>query len=137
MIPVVCAIIADGGKILIVRHGPISHHPGKWEFPGGKIDGEEDARQALIREIWEELSLEVEPAIPLYPVTDDSGNKTIRLIPFLCQKPEGDPSLNEHAELRWISPEDAGGYDLLAADRYILANEENMREIIRFLACSP
>lgn len=133
MIDVVCAIMADGGRILIVRHGPSSNHPGRWEFPGGKIDEGEDARQALIREIREELNLEIEPGVLLDSVIYEYDNKAVRLTPFLCLRPAGDLRLNEHADFRWIRPEDAAGFDMLEADRLILGNERILCEIVRFL----
>src|SRR6266403_1309849 len=57
---VVCAILEDAGKILLARRSPGQALAGMWEFPGGKVEEGEDAREALKRELREELGAEIE-----------------------------------------------------------------------------
>ncbi|HZY24320.1 MAG TPA: NUDIX domain-containing protein, partial [Bacteroidales bacterium] len=60
MLNVTCAVIRnEDNKILVVQRGEDSDHPFKWEFPGGKLDPEETEEECIIREIDEELSMEI------------------------------------------------------------------------------
>lgn len=133
MLQVVCAIIAERGKVLIVQHGELSHHPGKWEFPGGKVKPGEDTMDALCREIKEELNLEIEIKEPLTSVIFNNDAQNIQLIPFLCIGKSGEIKLNEHTEFQWIGLEDFSKFDLLPADRLIVCDAENYGKIRRFL----
>lgn len=117
MIVVTCAIIRnDEEKVLIVRRGPDSDHPFKWEFPGGKIAAGESDEECIIREIREELSMEIVIRERL-PSTDyDYGIKKIRLIPFICDTLDDIPLLSEHTEYEWAVKEDLKNADLCEAD---------------------
>ena len=68
MIEVCCAIITKDSKLLAVQRGIESNHPLKWEFPGGKIIFGETPEQCIIREIDEELSVNIELFSKLHPV---------------------------------------------------------------------
>jgi 8-oxo-dGTP diphosphatase len=129
MIDVVCALIIENGKILIVQHGPSSHHPGKWEFPGGKVHVAETPEAALIREIREELEMEIRIIVPLEPVVYAYPDKTILLNPFLCSRVSGDLILKEHARYEWLCLDELCGYDLLPADRALLEIEMNEKDL--------
>jgi 8-oxo-dGTP diphosphatase len=129
---VVCALIVEDGKLLIVRHGPLSKHPGKWEFPGGKTKAGETPEEALIREIREELCLHVRLIQSLEPVQYDYSDNSIRLIPFICRCESGNIHLTEHAEFRWIILPETDQYDLLPADRLIFTTSGNYAEILNY-----
>ena len=58
-IDVVCAVMVNEGKILIARRSAEKSMSGKWEFPGGKIESDETGEQSLIREIMEEMNVEI------------------------------------------------------------------------------
>jgi 8-oxo-dGTP diphosphatase len=133
MIPVVCALIIENGKLLIVQHGPSSHHLGKWEFPGGKVHSKETVEAALIREIREELEMEINIIIPLEPVIYTYPDKIIRLNPYLCSGNSGDLILKEHGRFEWVGLVELSNYDLLPADRAILEIEVNYRELTGLL----
>ena len=117
MIDVTCAIIRnDEGLVLAVRRGPGMDNAGKWEFPGGKIRPGEDHEDCIIREIDEELAIDIIINGSLDRVEYDYGDKQIRLIPFLCETLVSKPELREHDEYRWMTPEEMLKLDMTPAD---------------------
>jgi len=85
MIDVTCAVIRnEDDEVLIVQRGEFTDHPLKWEFPGGKINQGESEEDCILREIKEELSMEIVICGRLPDVIHDYGLKKIRLIPFIC-----------------------------------------------------
>lgn len=125
MIQVACGIILSAGRILAVERGSGMRHPGKWEFPGGKIEGGETPEECLVRELQEELAISVRileafPDFAHAEVEDEGdlkrGGRIIQFFPFVVEITEGTPVLKEHAQLRWCLPEELGMLDWLAAD---------------------
>lgn len=104
MTEVVCAVILDGhGKFLACRRAEGRHLAGKWEFPGGKVEPGETPRGALVREIREELGIEVKPGAALSPVVFSYEEKTIRLSPWLCRITAGSIQPRDHSAVRWCA----------------------------------
>ena len=101
MINVVCAIIERSGKTLVAKRPAFKSMGGKWELPGGKIEPGEDPREAIIREIREELGCQVVVRTELAPHEHQYPDFAIRLIPFICTLVEGDPRPLEHEEIIW------------------------------------
>lgn len=122
MLEVVCAVIFDEQGCFLACQRPKDRHlGGKWEFPGGKVDPGETPEIALIREIQEELAVEIEVLSPLSPVVWDYGDgKTIRLRPFRCRITRGVPVALEHEAVCWCRPTDWPCLDWAAADVPIL-----------------
>lgn len=91
--------------------------PGKWEFPGGKVEEGETEDGCLIREIREELGVDVDIVERLgsFPYTYEHGF-SLELIPFRCQITAGQPLPSEHAEIRWIRKEHLKDLDWAGAD---------------------
>jgi 8-oxo-dGTP diphosphatase len=117
MIDVTCAIIRnEDNEILIVRRGEKTDHPFKWEFPGGKTNHKESNEECIIREISEELSMDIVICGQLKPVEYDYGHTKIRLIPFICDTLEELPLLSEHVDFKWVSAEDLVNFDFTEAD---------------------
>jgi 8-oxo-dGTP diphosphatase len=117
MIDVTCAIIRnEEKKILIVQRGENTDHPFKWEFPGGKVTQGESEEDCIIREIREELSMEIVICRRLQPFEYDYGHKQIRLIPFVCDTLDELPLLAEHMDYRWIDMNDLLSADYSEAD---------------------
>lgn len=117
MIKVSCAIILNStGKILVTQRSATMPLPLKWEFPGGKIEIGETAEECLIREIKEELNIEIEITGSLSPNDHQYPNKLIRLIPFICRQTGGDLALKEHAEYKWLDDKDLLDLDWAEAD---------------------
>lgn len=131
MMDVSCAIIVYLGKMLAVQRGPLSSHPWKWEFPGGKINELESAEQCIVREIEEELMIRIEVLRRLEPIEFDYGAKPLCLIPFVCQVVSGEVILTEHVSLRWIEWQDWPSLDWAEADKQlILKNEQQIRMLL-------
>jgi 8-oxo-dGTP diphosphatase len=122
MIDVVCGVVEDGhGNILVCRRPAGKHLGGLWEFPGGKIDSGESRDEALIRELREELRIEVAVGRALPEVEWPYETITIRLFPFLCHIVEGHPQPLEHDEIRWCPRDELAELDWAPADVPILA----------------
>jgi 8-oxo-dGTP diphosphatase len=115
-VPVVCAIVERKGLVLACRRNPKQTNAGLWEFPGGKVRKGEPLRDALVREIREELGIEVAPQKPLTPVTHIYPWTTIKLSPFVCSLEKGEPHPHEHAEVRWVDKKEAMGLVWAGAD---------------------
>jgi 8-oxo-dGTP diphosphatase len=127
-IKVSCAIIELNGKILAARRGAAQSQAGLWEFPGGKLNDGETASQALIREIKEELGIEILTKTPLSSIIHDYPTITIELIPFISHIISGEPSPREHSEIMWIKPRDALKLEWAAADIPVV--EEYLRNAL-------
>lgn len=131
MIDVCCAFILKESKILAVQRGSESSHPWKWEFPGGKINAGESAKESIIREIEEELTVRIEVLNQLVPVEFDYGSKQIRLIPFVCNITSGDIKLTEHIAMQWLEFEELLSVDWSGADlEMILKNQESLKLLL-------
>lgn len=123
MIDVTCAVIRnEDNEILIVQRGEKTDHPFKWEFPGGKTTREETPEECIIREVSEELSMDIVICGNLLPVEYDYGHKQIRMIPFICDTLDELPLLAEHLAYRWLPPEDLINVDFSEAD-ILVANQ--------------
>lgn len=115
-IDVVGAVIVHDGLVLCAQRGPDGSLPGKWEFPGGKVEHGESGRLALEREIDEELRCVVEVGDELATTRYDDGRVVVALTTFWCRIISGAPQLTEHSALRWVAPGELGGLDWAPAD---------------------
>lgn len=117
MIRVTCAIIRnEDNEVLVVQRGEKSDHPYKWEFPGGKIEEGETGEESIIREVREELALDIVITERIEEVEYDYGEKSISLLPFVCDTLEDTPLLTEHMAYKWILPADLLSVDFSEAD---------------------
>jgi 8-oxo-dGTP diphosphatase len=99
------AIIHEG-KFLAARRAPSEKHAGWWEFPGGKFEEGEDAAACLIREIMEELELEVEIGDSIGVWIFDHGDVVVRLHVMECRILSGDMKLHVHDKVVWCDGPD-------------------------------
>ncbi len=130
MLEVTCAVILDGTKILAVQRGPESSHPWKWEFPGGKINPEETGAECVVREVEEELGLQIEVLSQMEYIDYEYEIERIRLIPFVCNISSGEISLNEHVAKRWFCFVEWELIDWQEADReLILKNRARLKKM--------
>lgn len=117
VINVVGAVIVQNGKVLCAQRGEGKSLAGFWEFPGGKIEAHETARDALHREIEEELLCDVEVADEVCTSSYEYGFGTVTLTSFVCHLLNGVPRLTEHQAIQWLDPSEMSGLDWAPADR--------------------
>ncbi len=119
-IKVTCAIIEQENRFLTVQRATQMSRPLKWEFPGGKVEKGELARDSIIREIKEELELTIQPFQQLATIIHDYGDKVIHLIPFRCHIVSGTLKLVEHKAFRWLKLGELFEVDWCEADVKVL-----------------
>lgn len=133
MIKVTCAIILHQNKILVAQRSANTDQPLKWEFPGGKINKDETMEECIIREIQEEIELEIKIHERMIEIFHDYGFKQIELIPFLCTIKSGKIKLNEHNDFNWVSLSQLQNIDLAEADKKLLDNPKNKMILEKYL----
>ena len=117
IIKVVGAILIKEGRILCAQRGGEKSLPFLWEFPGGKIEQGESPHQALIRELSEELLIEVELEANIFDaVSYEYDFGVVNLTTIIGKLKSGEPVLTEHQEIRWLSPEELFGVEWAPAD---------------------
>lgn len=117
MIEVAAGIIHHtDGRILIARKRQGKPQAGLWEFPGGKLEAEEDAPQCLRRELMEEMNIAIRP-YEAYGVTVHSyGSLQIRLTAWRAEYLSGDIRLSDHDAYDWVLPGELDRYVFAPAD---------------------
>ena len=113
---VTAAILERDGKILIARRRTDDRQAGKWEFPGGTLESDETPQECLQREMQEEFSICVTVGQCLGESIYDYDYGTIKLIAYQASWESGKMILNDHAEARWVTPEQLAEYDFSLAD---------------------
>ena len=102
-IHVVAAVIyGDSEQILIARRPQHLHQGGLWEFPGGKVQAGESAYQGLVRELNEELAINVTTATPFMQVSHDYSDKQVLLDIWQVTAFTGQPRGVEGQDCRWV-----------------------------------
>jgi 8-oxo-dGTP diphosphatase len=118
------ALLNEEGKVLIAKRPPGRPLAGLWEFPGGKVDAGEDPETALIRELLEELGIEIARA-DLEPLTFASHAypEFHLLMPlYLCKRWQGNIAAQENQQLLWVSADELRLYDMPPADEPLKAS---------------
>lgn len=115
-IEVVGAVIVSSGEVLCAQRGPNGPLSGLWEFPGGKVEAGESRRQALAREITEELDCGIEVGDRITTTRHDYDFAVITLTTFWCVLTRGMPAQSEHSALLWVPPEELASLDWAPAD---------------------
>jgi 8-oxo-dGTP diphosphatase len=117
---VVGAAIVRDGRCLVTRRGPAMSAPLKWEFPGGKVEPGESHHQALVREIKEELDVEVTLGPCLGRGDSSVGSRRIELYVYAATWTKGDLRLAEHFDHGWFTGDELDQLDWPEADLPIL-----------------
>ncbi len=113
---VTAAILEDNGRFLIARRGPGQSLEGYWEFPGGKVEQGESLEECLIREIKEELNLDICVEQKFYEVLHQYDKGQIKLVAFRIHVLSGSLSLSVHDDVKWLLPSEILQYKLAPAD---------------------
>jgi mutator protein MutT len=115
------AVIWDrAGQILIDRRKIGGAMGGMWEFPGGKIEPGETVADCIIREIREELAIEITIGAQLISIEHTYDTFQLTLIVHHCQHISGTPQPIESEEIRWVNVSDLDKYQFPAANRAII-----------------
>ena len=104
---------------MIAQRGTGTHMAGWWEFPGGKLDGDETPFEALVRELREELGIEVSAADEWLAYTHDYPEQVVHLHVLRVTAYSGEPAGLEGQPLRWVAVDQLMEAGLLPADRPI------------------
>ncbi len=115
-IQVVCGIIFHQDKVFICRRNTTKSLVGYWEFPGGKIETGEQAEESLLRELKEELDMQVTILQPFMTVTHSYDNTTIELRSYICQFENATYTLTDHDLYEWVYPSELLQKQLAPAD---------------------
>ena len=114
---VVAALLFHDSRLLICQRSPDGRFPNKWEFPGGKIETGEDAKEALRRELLEELGISAEIGAEVWRTEHQyPGHPPIRLLFFSVQHDSGVVENRVFQQVLWVAPRDLSLYDFLEAD---------------------
>ena len=101
LIPVVLGVLSRAGRVLITERPAGKPYPGYWEFPGGKIEPNESGQEALVRELREELGIEVTSAHHYFDHIYSYPDRTVHLSVWIVDTFQGEPTSLENQQLRW------------------------------------
>jgi 8-oxo-dGTP diphosphatase len=117
------ALIDADGRVLLAERPAGKHLAGTWEFPGGKVTPGETPEAALIRELGEELGIDVQASC-LAPFTFASHaypDFHLLMPLYVCRKWSGIVTAREGQRLKWVRPARLGDYEMPPADRPLVA----------------
>jgi len=119
-VEVSAALIFRDGKLLITQRHTESHLGGLWEFPGGKREAGETFEQCLVREIREELGVEISVGELFEEISHDYSEKSVHLKFFLCKLLSGEPQPLDCAAVKWVEKPELAAHEFPAADARLL-----------------
>ena len=125
MIHVACAVIERDQEVLICQRSADMKLPLKWEFPGGKQEQGESLEECLLREVKEEINLDVEIHLALSKVEYHYPDFSLTLYPYICSIKSGTLKALEHEQVIWVPQTELFRYDWANADLPII--EEYIR----------
>ena len=119
---VVAAVIynAENTHILIAKRPANKHQGGKWEFPGGKVEAEESAQEALQRELYEELDISISDATAFTQVSFQYPDKSVFLDVYEVKQFSGTAIGKEGQKVRWVLKEELDTFDFPEANITII-----------------
>lgn len=122
LIVVAAALIDRDGRLLVQQRPAGKPMAGLWEFPGGKLEPGETPERALVRELGEELAIDVETAClaPACFASDTLGDRHLLLLLYVCRKWRGTPEARHASALRWVRPVELHGLPMPPADEPLI-----------------
>ena len=120
---VVAAVICSEDKIFATARG-YGEFKGQWEFPGGKIEPGETPQEALVREIQEELDVKIEVGDLIDTIEYDYPSFHLSMDCFWCNITEGEITLKEAENARWLCKDEIYSVDWLPADMKLIEKLE-------------
>ena len=125
-IKAVAAVIRDENRVLATQRG-YGDFKGGWEFPGGKIEEDETPQEALVREIREELEVEIQVRELIDTIEHDYPTFHLSMDCFWAEIVSGELVLKEHEAAKWLTKEELDSVEWLPADIALI--EKIRREI--------
>lgn len=118
-----CALIDPDGRVLIAKRPEGKPMAGLWEFPGGKVEPHERPEQTVIRELREELAVDVtEACLAPFTFASHAYEAFHLLMPlFVCRRWSGRVVPQEGQEIAWVRPVRLGDYEMPPADVPLVA----------------
>lgn len=116
MITVAAAIIVNKSKVLIAKRSSNKFLGGYWEFPGGKMESGETPEMCLLRELEEELDIQVNIEKFLIEHIHDYGTFMVLLKAYRCSFVSGSFALNDHEAVKWVDKNQILSHKLAPAD---------------------
>lgn len=113
-------VVREDGKILLARRPDHLHMGGRWEFPGGKVENGETVQQALIRELREEVAIEVRELQPLTEIRHDYPEKSVLLDTWWVTGFSGEAKGLEGQETAWVAVAELGNFRFPDANQPII-----------------
>ena len=112
------ALINNENEILLSKRPEKKHLSGFWEFPGGKVEEGETPEKALIREVKEELNIDINNKCiaPLSFSEFNYNNFQLLLLLYICRRWDGEPMSMENNRLEWVKPNMLRDYKMPPAD---------------------
>ena len=119
-----CALVDSDGRVLLTERPAGKTMAGLWEFPGGKVEAGERPEQTLIRELKEELAIDVqEPCLaPLTFASHDYTDFHLLMPLYVCRRWEGIVTAQEGQRLAWVRPNRLRDYKMPPADEPLVAH---------------
>jgi len=120
---VACALVDSDGRVLVAARPSGKSMAGLWEFPGGKVEAGETPEAALIRELKEELSIDVTAAClaPLSFASHAYDDFHLLMPLYVCRKWDGQIAPREGQETQWLRPRDLFDLPMPPADKPLIA----------------
>ncbi len=125
VVEVVAGVVVRGGAVLICQRPPGGHHPGKWEFPGGKVEPGETLEEALRRELKEELDIDATAGTVLWRTEHQYPGRPPFALAFIrVATYEGELHNRIFASVCWARITTLRDYDFLEGDREFIGHIE-------------